>query len=165
MRRSFILLAALVWAVPAFGQQTTAAAEFAGGWAGFVDEALIDHAVIGGGARFHLTPRISIGPELVYMRGPGTDRDLFLTGNITFDFVTRPPGARAGSVNPFLVAGAGLMMHSDRFASGTFTSYEGALTGGGGARVWLTDRVYALGEWRIGWEPHTRITGGLGVVW
>jgi hypothetical protein len=39
------------------------------------------------------------------------------------------------------------------------------VTGGGGARVWLTDRVYALGEFRLGWEPHYRVTGGVGVLW
>ena len=39
------------------------------------------------------------------MVGPGHDRDLFLTGNLTFDFLARRIGPRRGSVNPFLVAG------------------------------------------------------------
>ena len=49
-----------------------AALEFSRGWAGFVDDATIHHAVFGGAARFYVTPRISVGPELVYMVGPIT---------------------------------------------------------------------------------------------
>lgn len=168
MRRSFIFALALLVAAPAAAQQpaqATGAAEFVAGYAGFLDESAIGHAIVGGSVRYYLSPRVSVGPEIVYMRGPGFDRDLFLTGNLTVDFLVRPPGSRAGSVSPFLVAGGGLMSHSDRFGPTTYTSYEGAFTGGGGARVWLTDRVYAIGEARIGWEPHTRISGGAGVAW
>jgi hypothetical protein len=158
----------LVAAVPAAAQTSTrqtTAAEVSGGYAGFVDESFIGHSVAGASARIHLSPRISVGPEIVYMRGPGFDRDLFLTGNLTFDLIVPPVEARRGTVNPFLVAGAGLMRHSDRFGTTTFTSSEGAVTGGAGVRAWLTDRVYALGELRLGWEPHYRVTGGVGVVW
>jgi hypothetical protein len=99
------------------------------------------------------------------MPGPGFDRDLFLTGNLTFELLVPPVEARRGTVNPFLVAGAGLMRHSDRFGTTTFAASEGAVTGGGGLRVWLTDRIYALGEFRLGWEPHYRVTGGVGLLW
>jgi hypothetical protein len=143
----------------------TTAVEAVGGHAGFIDESFVDHAVFGASGRIHLSRRISIGPEVVFMRGPRFDRDLFVTGNLTFDFLTPPFEARKGTVNAFLVTGAGLMRHSDRFGPTTFTSSEGAVTGGGGARVWLTDRVYALGEFRLGWEPHYRVTGGVGVLW
>jgi hypothetical protein len=166
MRCLLAIVFLLVALTPARAQQAPAgAAEVVAGWAGFLDDARIDHAVVGGGIRIHLTPRISIGPEFVYMRGPGTDRDLFLTGNLTFDVWTPRPGERRGSVVPFLVAGGGLMVLRTDFPSGTFTSYEGAVTGGAGLRVWLTERVYALGEVRAGWEPHTRVTGGIGVTW
>src|SRR5688572_12677480 len=160
-----VLIAAPAVAQPAARTGPPAAAvEAAGGYAGFIDESLIGHAVFGASGRLHLSPRVSVGPEIVYMRGPGFDRDLFLTGNITIDLLLRPASPRRGTVNPFLVAGAGLMRHSDRFGSSTFTSSEGAATGGGGARVWLTDRVYALGEFRLGWEPHYRVTGGVGIA-
>jgi hypothetical protein len=160
----------LMAAVPAAAQSTgpsrpTAAVEVIGGYAGFIDESFVDHTVVGASARIHLSPRISVGPEVVYMRGPGFDRDLFVTGNLTFDLLVLPVEARRGTVNPFLVVGAGLMRHSDRFGTTTFASSEGAVTGGGGLRVWLTDRVYALGEFRLGWEPHYRVTGGIGVRW
>jgi len=160
-----LLIAAPATAQPTSGSGPMTAIDAIGGYAGFVDESLVDHAVFGASGRVHLSPRISIGPEVVYMRGPGFDRDLFVTGNLTFDFLVAPSDARRGTVNPFLVAGGGLMRHSNRFGSNTFTSSEGAVTGGGGVRAWITDRVYALGEFRLGWEPHYRVTGGVGIVW
>jgi hypothetical protein len=57
------------------------------------------------------------------------------------------------------------MQHRDRFGDRGFSSFEGAWTAGSGARVWLTNRLYALGEYRVGWEPHVRVTGGIGMLW
>jgi hypothetical protein len=151
----------------AFGQtldtRPAPVVEFLAGYAGFVDDATIDHAIIGTAARVHLTPRLSIGPELVYMRGPKSDRDLFLTGNMTFD-VLSPRGGRPRRVNPFLVAGGGFFQHSDRFGPLDFTSYEGAFTAGGGVRGWITDQIYAFSDVRFGWELHARVNGGIGVA-
>jgi hypothetical protein len=138
----------------------TGALEVTGGYAGFVDDATKHHAVAGGSARWYVSPRVSIGPEVVYMRGPGTDRDLFVTGNVTFDLAGsygRPP-----RIVPFVVVGAGLMRHSDRFGSTTFTSSEGAVTGGGGVRGWITDRLFVAGHVRLGWELHARTTASVG---
>jgi hypothetical protein len=139
------------------------AVEFTGGYAAFLDDSAIGHGVFGAAFRFHLTRRLSVGPEIAYMIGPGDDRDLFLTGNVTFDLANPGPG-RAGQVTPFLVAGGGLMRHSNSFGGAAFSATEGAFTGGGGVRVWLSPRVYAGSEFRIGWEPHFRITGTIGVA-
>lgn len=160
-----LVLLLVVTANPVAAQAVSlrGAAELSIGWAGFADEALIDHAVFGGSARLPLTPRVSVGPELVYMRGPGTDRDLFVTGNLTFDMIPRGSARRA--VSPFFVIGAGLMRHQTRFGPTGFSHTGGAVTGGGGARFRLSDQVYALGEIRGGWEPHLRLTGGIGVRW
>jgi hypothetical protein len=138
------------------------AVEFLAGYAGFVDDATIDHGIAGVAARVYLTRRLAIGPEAVYMWGPKSDRDLSLTGNLTFD-VLAPRGGRPRPVSPFLVAGGGFFQHSDRFGRSTFTSYEGAFTAGGGLRGWITDRVYTFGDVRIGWELHTRVNAGVGI--
>ena len=138
------------------------AVEFLAGYAGFIDDATVDHAIAGTAARVYLTPRLAIGPELVYMRGPNWDRDLFLTGNLTFDLLS-PRTGRPRRVTPFLIAGGGLSQHSDRFGPFSFTSYEGAFTGGGGIRAWIGDRVYTFGDVRFGWELHARLNAGLGV--
>jgi hypothetical protein len=163
MTRLFATLILLISA-PAMAQPSagSAAAEGFAGYAAFVDDAFIDHGVVGGSARIYLSPRIAIGPELVYMRGPGDDRDLFVTGNLTFDLLQPAAGP---PVQPFLVVGGGFFRHSDRFGAASFSSFEGAVTGGGGARIRLSDRLYAAGEFRLGWEPHYRVTGGLGVKW
>ncbi len=139
--------------------QFTGAAEFFAGYAGFVDDATKDHAVVGGAARFSVTPRLSIGPEVVYMRGPASDRDLFVTANLTYDLA-----GRTSRVTPFLVAGAGFMRHRDSVGGRTFSSGEGAFTAGGGVRVRLTPRTFVAGDARCGWELHCRVTGGLGVA-
>ena len=164
---SACVAALLFVAGPALAQSSEssrppAAVEFFAGYAGFADNATIDHSVFGGGGRVYVTPRLALGPELVYMRGPGSDRDFFLTGNLTFD-VLSPQQGRPRRVSPFLVAGGGFFRHSEQFGSTDFSSYEGAFTGGGGARFWMNDRVYAVGDFRIGWELHYRITGGIGI--
>jgi len=51
------------------------------------------------------------------MIGPRSDRDLFLTGNITFDL--RRPGLRT---TPFLVAGTGLFRHMNSFGGRPFSA-------------------------------------------
>lgn len=70
----------------------------------------------------------------------------------------RPP-----RVSPFLIAGGGFFIHSERFPAETFRSTEGAFVGGGGVRVQISPRVYAMGDFRMGWEPHVRATGGIGL--
>jgi opacity protein-like surface antigen len=156
-----VALAALALPVEARAQGRPApAVEFAAGWAGFADEGVVHHSAWGGAARFNLTPRIGIGPELVYMVGPGSDRDLFLTGNLTFD-VLAPSPSRA--VSPFVVVGGGLFRHSDRFVNETYSSTEGAFTAGGGLRIRLGDRAYIAPEARVGWETHIRLTVAVGV--
>jgi hypothetical protein len=161
MRHRLWLVALLLAGAAPAAAQTAVAAEGAAGYAAFVDDSPIDHWVFAGSARVQLAPRHSVGPEVVYMRGPGFDRDWFVTANYTFDFV-RQDASPSRRVNPFLVAGGGFMYHQDQFF-GEFSSTEGAFTAGGGVRVWLSDRVYALGEVRTGWEPHIRFNGGIGV--
>jgi hypothetical protein len=153
----------LVLAGPAFAQPSPApVVEVTGGYAGFVDDAVIPHGVVGGTAWWSLTPRLSVGPEITYMVGPGSDRDLFVTGNVTWDLVSR--GApRPGLVVPYVVGGAGLFRHSSRFGPTTFASNEGTFSGGAGARVWVTPRVYVGAEARIGWELHSRLAGTVGI--
>jgi hypothetical protein len=155
----------MTWAVPAGAQsiRPPASIEIFAGHAGFADDATIEHSVFGGAARVYLTPRISIGPEITYMRGPDADRDWFFLGNLTFD-VRHPRSGRPPRVSPFLIAGGGFFTHSDRVGTGIYTSGEGAFAAGGGTRVHITDRVYATGDFRIGWELHYRITGRLGVL-
>jgi hypothetical protein len=160
-RLCLALSAALLIASPAASQNGPPQVEFFGGHAGFVDDATIHNAVFGGAARFPVTTRLSVGPEIAYMWGPNGQRNMIATGNLTFDLL-HPRGGRPPRVSPFLVAGGGLFMHKDVFRSGTFRSWEGAFTLGGGSKVWINDRVYAVADFRFEWELHSRFTGGVG---
>lgn len=142
-------------------QGPASALEFSAGYAGFVDDAILDHGVIGVGGRVYVSPRVSIGPEVVYMQGRPGHHDLFVTGNVTFDLLggDGPPPR----VVPFLVVGGGVMRSTDRLARGPYTSSEGAVTGGGGVRVRVTDRVFVGGDVRLGWELHYRVAGIVGL--
>lgn len=133
------------------------------GWAGFVDDAMIHHTLIGAAWRGYVTRRISLGPEVQFMAGPGSDRDLILTGNVMVDLLARTPD-RPRRTTPFVVLGGGLFRHSQRFPVGTFTSTEGALTLGVGLRTWVSDRVYVGADARLGWEPHLRVAALAGVA-
>jgi len=156
-----LLIVVLVTALPCRAQASESprpTLEMFAGHAGFLDDSMIPHTVLGGSGRFYLTSRLGVGPEFVYMWGPGSDRDLFLTGNLTWDLL-RPRVANPRRITPFVVGGGGIFRHSERFGSGS----EGSFTAGGGTRVRLSDRVYSVVDFRIGWEAHYRITGGIGV--
>jgi hypothetical protein len=140
------------------------AVELIGGYTGFVDESLVDHTTIGGAVRVPVSRRLSVGPEVVYMIGPGGDRDLFVTGLLTFDIVGSAVEDRAPRIVPFLAIGGGIFRHSDTFGPETFSSWEGAVTGGGGIRVALTPRVSVGADVRIGWETHLRVNGLLAIA-
>ena len=150
----------LVLAGGAFAQAP--AVELTAGYAGFVDDATISHALVGGLARWPVTPRLSVGPEVTYMKGPRSDRDLFVLGNVTWDLVAGGT-PRGGLVVPYVLGGAGFFRHFDRFGPASFASNEGAFSAGGGARIWVTPRVYVGAEARFGWELHTRVAGTVGV--
>lgn len=141
--------------VSAASQSAAPEVEAFAGWAGFVDDATIHHTAAGAAARFYVTPRLGIGPEFAYMWGPDDDRDVLLTGNLTFDvFPMRGPEAR--SVSPFFVVGGGWYQYRDTLPTGAFTASDPAFTAGGGIRAWMNDRICVAGDVRVGWELHLR---------
>ena len=167
--RTVILLAAgiavlLTTAAPASAQPDALApvVEISVARGAFLDETPIVHGILGGSARWYVSRRVSIGPEVTYMVGPRSDRDLFVTGNVTVDL--RP--ARAATwCTPYLLAGAGFFRHSDTFSGQRYSSSEGAVTAGAGIRIGVTPRLWIAPELRVGWEPHTRlgVTVGYGL--
>jgi hypothetical protein len=161
MRLSVVVVSALILSSASIvhGQtgQPRISVEGTLGHAAFLDEDPVDHFVFGGAFRYRLSPRVSVGPEVIYMIGPGRDRDLFVTGNMWFDFVSSRPDRR---VTPYLVAGGGLMRHRSEFID--FVAYEGAVTGGFGVRIALSGGWYIAPEARLGWEPHLRLSANVG---
>jgi hypothetical protein len=160
-----IVLGAALTLLPASveAQQTRAVAEFSAGWIGFPDDGVVvSETPIGGTVRWHLTPRVSVGPEIVWISGSNHSH-LALTGNVTFDLLG-PTNGRPAPVTPFIVVGGGMFQTRESFVNGgDFTSTEGAFTAGGGVRANPSDRITVGVEARLGWETHIRINGFVGV--
>jgi hypothetical protein len=78
-------------AQPASAQHTPAPViEVVVGRSGFIDEAWDYFTTIGGGARWFATPRLAIGPEVVYLFGGPAGLEtshLSVTGSVSFDMV------------------------------------------------------------------------------
>ena len=164
MRTSSITLAVLLMAAVAQaqeGQRPTPVAEFTAGSYVFPDD-LVREGFVGGSVRFHLLPRLSIGPEVAYVFGSNHSH-LVATGNVTFDFIG-PVAGRAPAVTPYVVAGGGLFSsRQPTFSIGPTTHNEGAFTAGGGVRARVGERMYVGGEARLGWEAHLRVNAVVGV--
>lgn len=142
----------LVLPSAAEARQSQFAIDVAGGWVGFADDGIVSEGLFGGAARWHLSPRVSIGPELVYIQGDNHSH-FVVTGNLTFDFIPDGP------VEPFFVVGGGMFQTHETFFDDAVTSSEGAFTVGGGVRGRLSDRVSLGLDVRIGWETHIRAGG------
>lgn len=124
--------------------------EVSGGWAGFIDESIdpIDHAVGGVGARVYLSRRISVGPELQYFIGPGHDRDVMATGNVTIDVLASSPGRRRRTT-PFFVTGGGMFRHTNRYGGTRVSSTAVGIVLGVGVRTWVRQRVFIAADARL----------------
>ncbi|HEX6164406.1 MAG TPA: hypothetical protein VFZ31_13640 [Vicinamibacterales bacterium] len=133
--------------------------EIEAGWVGFADDGIVSETLFGAAARWYLSPRISAGPEVVYLAGPNHSH-LVVTGNLSFDII-RERASRP--VIPFLVIGGGMFRTHETFFDDAFTSSEGAFTAGGGVRAIVNDRVTVGLDARMGWEPHVRLNGTVGI--
>lgn len=75
-------------AAPAEAQQRdVASVEVVTGYAGYVDDAWDNRAMVGAATRFALTPRFTIGPGVIYLRGRRGSHDVTVTDTGTFDLV------------------------------------------------------------------------------
>ena len=124
-------------------------------WVGFADDSVVSEPAFGGALRWYLSPRIAIGPELIYIPADSHSH-LVLTGNVTWDVL---PQATHPKATPFVVAGAGMFQTHEEFFDDAVTSSEGAFTAGGGIRSRVADRISVGVDARIGWELHLRIGG------
>ena len=139
------------------GKPTVGAVEGIVGHAAFADESPIHHSVFGVAAPLRLTKRLAVGPEVVRMIGPGRDRDWILAGAVWFD-LTSPGPLRPGKVVPFVSGGFGVLWHNDGFNTYSNRYYSG----GGGARIHITDRLYIAPEFLFASELHIRTVARIG---
>ena len=140
------------------------------GAAGFgTDQGSIPHGVAGGSVRIYVTERLSVEPEVLYLRNSPNDQDYIIQPNVAYD-LTDP---RKRFV-PYLVGGAGVIHHRGRFFGEDFTTreprvFDTSFTGwtasaGGGVKIFLTRRLFIAPEARVGREPSVRGTVSIGYV-
>ena len=157
LTRFFLVIALLLGdvSVTVAQERPAPAVDLGVGWVGFVDDDIVSEAAFGAALRWYVSPRIALGPELLYIRGDNHSH-VTLTGNLTWDVL--PPTNRPRAT-PFLVVGAGMFRTRETFFDDAVTSAEGAFTAGGGVRSRLGDRVAVGVDARVGWELHLRIGG------
>ena len=131
------------------------AVDLSAAWVGFADDGIVSEPAFGGALRWYLSPRLAIGPELLFFRGENHSH-MALTGNLTWDVL---PEASRPIATPFLVVGAGMFQTHEEFFDDAFTSKEGGFTAGGGVRSRVGDRVSVGVDARFGWELHVRVGG------
>lgn len=169
-RIAIAVLASLVAVPPASAlaqERPAPVVELIAGDAAFVDEVWDHFLLLGGGGRAYVTPRVAIGAEIAHMWSRDESSNLSLTGNLTFDLV-RDTGTRR--LVPYVVVAGGILRQRTIVGSGPgstvlqpFVSTDGQVSAGIGSRVSLGPRVYVAPEFRIGWEPETRLTVTLGI--
>src|SRR5687768_1081098 len=155
------LLAAPVADFAAAQDRPGPVAELQAGWAGFADDGIVSESLVGGAVRLYLRPRLSVGPEVIYMQGDNHSH-LMVTGNATWDLFG-PTNGRPPAITPFFVVGGGVFQTRGAFFAGSSTSSEGAFTAGGGVRAVVGDRITIGADARIGWESHLRLNGLVGL--
>lgn len=151
-----IVAIAMLAPAAAAAQDLRPSVEFTGGILNFADDGIVMEGMIGAAARFPVTRRISVGPEMLFVSGTNHSH-LIATGNVTYDIF-----ATDRTAMPFLVAGGGFFRTREQFPAGAFSSTEGAFTAGGGLRAAIGRRAYAGIDARVGWEPHVRVNALLG---
>ena len=135
------------------------------GFADFTEFGELRHTVVGGSLRLYLTRRLSIEPELLYMRRNTQDEDYVIVPHVAFDL--RDPRER---VVPYVIGGVGLLHHRGRFnrltptgiVQDTVSSNSWTANGGAGVKIYLTDRLFIAPDVRVGWEPVLRGTVSIG---
>ena len=156
--RLLVLLFCLPGAVGfSFGQR---AADLKGsfGFTGFLDEGSQNHILAGGSGRIYLTRRFSIEPEFQYLHLNSRHYDIALVPNIIWDF-----GGRR--IVPYVAGGVGLLYTSQDFGPTTFSNTDAFVTAGGGVKLYFADHWFIAPDIRVGFEPHLRISAGIGYTW
>lgn len=126
------------------------------GYAGFIDEDMIDHLVAGVSVRWLVTPRLGMGVEVLSMRGPGEDRDWSVVPTLVWDLRSH------GRVVPYVTGGAGWMLTTLEVGTGLYSFSSWTASGGGGFRIGLSPSTSLSLEARLGNEPATRLTAAVG---
>jgi hypothetical protein len=121
-----------------------------GGWIGFADESLINHLLVGASVRVSVIGGLGLEPELTYMIGPGSDRDIVFAPVVSWEF-------GKGRVRPYVLGAAGVLWHHE-----SFWGREYIVSAGFGVRTNINRRWSISPEFRIGMWPHIEAKAAVG---
>ncbi|HEY4491944.1 MAG TPA: hypothetical protein VI958_08075, partial [Acidobacteriota bacterium] len=65
----------------------------------------------------------------------------------------------------YIIGGAGVLHHTEKFPGAVeenFAVNVWTASGGVGAQIFISRSVFVTSEFRIGWEPLLRASGGIG---
>ncbi len=122
---------------------------FIAGTSAFLDEDIpFDHSIFGGSVGVHLTERLRIEPQFLYMQGPGNDSDYVISGNVSYDLIEKE------GLELYIVGGGGFLYNRNQFGTGpAFSSTEWIANGGVGFKLNVSKRIFIAPEFRLGYEP------------
>lgn len=129
------------------------------GTTGFIDDPINYHSALGGAVRLRLSDRVSVEPEVLYLRESSLHDDFSFQTAIVWDL------SHETSIQPYLMAAGGLLHSRYEFPGAWdehFSSNEFTGAGGVGVRIRLRDRLWLSPEFRLGWEPLVRATLSVG---
>lgn len=140
------------------------------GAAGFTSEqGRIAHGLAGASVRIYVMRRVSVEPEVLYLRHSADDQDYLTQGSVAYD-LTDPTKRFV----PYVIGGIGVLHHRGRFFGVDFvtrqprvfdTSFTApAASAGAGVKIFLTRRLFISPEARVGRQPSVRATISIGYV-
>jgi hypothetical protein len=115
----------------------------------------------GGSVRYYFSPRLSAGPEVLLVRRCSTQTFTFYHPRISATVYLALDLNQSPRFRPYLLGGVGFVRHGSPPGLPARNSNEFA--GGGGVKVFLSDRIFVAPEFQIGGRVwFTRVTGSLG---
>jgi hypothetical protein len=115
----------------------------------------------GGSLRYHVSSRVSVGPEVLFVKQCDQQVFTFYHPQMT-GMLHLAVDLGKGRVAPYLLGGAGFVRN--RQFNGQ-SNYRAEFAGGGGAKFFLSDRLFLAPEAQVGGRvSHFRITGAIGIV-
>jgi hypothetical protein len=155
MKAILIPVVLLLCASPAAAQRDASLSRFelrvSEGWIGFPDESMINHFLVGASLRLSVAGGLGVEPELTYMIGPRSDRDIVVAPVVSWEF-------GKAKVRPYVLGAAGLLWHHERSRWGR--EYIGSV--GFGVRTRIHRRWSISPEFRIGMWPHIEAKAAVG---
>jgi hypothetical protein len=122
-----------------------------GGWIGFADESLVHHGLVAASLRISIAGGLGVEPELTYMIGPRSDRDVVFAPVASWEFGRK-------KVRPYVLGATGILWHHE----GSLWGREYIASGGFGVRTQVSPHWSISPEFRMGMWPHLEAKVALG---